>query len=341
MFSIVIPHYNGLPLLKNCLKSISESIGPNAKGQMLKTEIIVVDNGSTDGSKEYLEKMTNGKWLMAKKKNKENQTSIINHQSLKVIFNDRNLGFAAAVNQGIKAAEYDWVVVMNNDLKVDKNWFLEIQKVINNNLDNTSIAALFGKVLNWKGTKIESTGLEFYLKGKAFNRGNGLPAETNKYNSPEFIFGPSASIAAYYKPALEQVGLFDEDFFAYEEDVDLALRLYAAGWKTYYIPSAVSYHIGGETSGKMGNFRQRMDAKNWWFIIIKNYPLSIIFKHWPEIFIERLRNLSGLIKKTTWYKIPTAVLSTYAELISKLPKIIKKRKPIGGEKLYEISKNKN
>ncbi len=330
MFSIVIPHWNNLQILKNCLESIFQSMSHTVRDKSYTSdgvtpfEIIVVDNGSTDGSREFLEQLSTKSY------------------QLKAIFNDRNFGFAKAVNQGIEAAKNDWVVVMNNDLKIDKNWFEEIFNKIQK-LENlkTQIGCIFGKVLNWEGTEVESTGLEFWLKGKAFNRGNGEPADTNKYDSPEFIFGASASIAAYYKPALEEVGSFDNDFFAYEEDVDLALRLHSAGWKTYYVPTAVSYHIGGKTSRQMGNFRNRMDAKNWWFIIIKNYPLNLIIKHGPEIFVERLRNLSGLIKNTQWYKIPTAVLATYGELLLKLPKIIRKRKPISSDKLYEISKDKH
>lgn len=315
MFSIVIPHWNNQSLLSECLDSLIS----NLKFSNFQNEIIIVDNGSTDGSREYLEQ------LKAKS------------YQLKAIFNNRNLGFAKAVNQGIEAASNDWVVVMNNDLKLDKNWFLEIKKGINICKNNDKIGSLFGKVLNWEGTKIESTGLIYWIKGKAFNRGNGEPADTDKYNAPEFIFGPSASVAAYYKPMIMEIGLFDEDFFAYEEDVDLALKMHAAGWKAFYQPTAISYHRGGETSKKMANFRQRMDAKNWWFIIIKNYPWLIIANHGPEILVERLRNLSGLIKNTTWYKIPISIIRTYGEIIVKLPKMVNKRQPISQKKLYEIS----
>lgn len=321
MISVVIPHYNNLQILRNCLKAISQSL-------KRKTEIIIVDNGSTDGSREYLEQLK-AKGLM-----------------LKAIFNDRNYGFAKAVNQGIKVARNDWIVVMNNDVKVGKNWFKTIAQELKKLPAYTKsterqgrVGCLFGKVLNGDGTKIESTGLIFWLKGKAFNRGNGEPANTGKYNSKEFVFGSSASIVVYYKPALEMIGFFDEDFFAYEEDIDLALRLHSAGWKTMFIPKAISYHLGGATTKKMGNFRYRMDAKNWWFIIIKNYPLSILVKHGPKILIERLKNLSGLIKNTSWYRIPIAIFKTYGELVIKFPKIIRKRSPISPQKLYEISEN--
>ncbi|MFA5750332.1 MAG: glycosyltransferase family 2 protein, partial [Candidatus Shapirobacteria bacterium] len=132
---------------------------------------------------------------------------------------------------------------------------------------------------------------------------------------------------------LKKIGLFDEDFFAYEEDVDIALKLVNLGYQTLYIPKAFCYHLGGGTSNKMGNFRSRMDTKNWIYIIIKNYSASEFWNNFPSIFEERLRNLSRLIKNTikayglkSIYKLPIDLLKTYGEVLIKLPKMFKKRK---------------
>jgi len=295
MFSIIIPNYNGKEFLADCLSSLPKNL-----------EVIVIDNSSTDGSVEYLKK-----------------------KEIKLIENKKNLGFAKAVNQGILAAKNNYVVAMNNDLRVEKNWFKVMTEAIKRWQNKEKVGAYFGKVLDWDGKRIESTGLIYWLKGKAFNRGNGEIDSANKYNKEEFIFGASASMVVYYKPALLKIGLFDEDFFAYEEDVDLALRLKEIGWRTLYVPKAISCHLGGATSKRMANFRQRMDTKNWWFIIIKNYPISILIKHGPEILIERIRNLSGLIKATPWSKIPWVIIRTYGEILLKLPKMFVKRKPLG------------
>ncbi len=301
MFSVIIPNYNGEKYLKACLDSVEKA----AKG--LVKRVIVVDNGSKDRSRD-----------------------LVPQSELKTttIINPRNYGFAKAVNQGIKRAKTDYVVVMNNDLVIAEDWFGVMAKAIKEKEKKEKIAAYFGKVLTRDSKKIESTGLIYWRKGKAFNRGNGEPASSKKYNKEEFIWGASASIVVYSKAALFEAGLFDEDFFAYEEDVDLALRLRDKGWKILYLPGAVSYHLGGGTSQRMGNFRRRMDAKNWWFIILKNYPKSILLKHFPEILTERLRNVSGLIKGTPFYRIPWDLLRTYGEIMLKLPKILKKRKPV-------------
>ncbi|MPN33502.1 hypothetical protein SDC9_180990 [bioreactor metagenome] len=139
----------------------------------------------------------------------------------------------------------------------------------------------------------------------------------------------------YQKNIIQKIGGFDNDFFAYEEDVDLALRLSKLGYKTLYIPNAICYHLGGGTSNQMGNFRACMDVKNWFFIIIKNYSLKEIFKNLPKIIEERLRNLSYLVKTTinsykfkSIYYLPLSITKTYGQVLIKLPKMINKRKQL-------------
>jgi GT2 family glycosyltransferase len=120
---------------------------------------------------------------------------------------------------------------------------------------------------------------------------------------------------------LEKVGFFDEDFFAYLEDVDLSLRLQNAGWKTLCVPQAIAYHLGGGTADRMGDLRYRLVARNWWFIILKHYPARTFFRRFPEIIIEQSKNLVAVrnVKGMLW---------VVKELLIKWPKIIKKRKPI-------------
>jgi len=149
------------------------------------------------------------------------------------------------------------------------------------------------------------------------------------------VWGASAAFVVYNKKILKQIGLFDENFFAYEEDVDLALRLHNLNYQTLYIPQAISYHLGGGTSNKMGIFRYKMDAKNWIYIIIKNFSKKEIIKNFPQIIEERLRNLSGLIKQIirlykikSLYYLPIILISTYGEVFVNLPKMFKKRKSI-------------
>ena len=310
--SIIIPNLNGEKFLPACLESLKIAIDR----ANIDAEIILVDNASSDTSPEIFTTFC--------QKNK------IKHQLIALT---QNYGFAGAVNRGVGAAKTDWVLVCNNDLKIDKKWLFTINNVINNQnskILNSKIAAITGTVLNYDGSRFESQGLKFYYSGKCDNLSNGKQFRESSLSNLESIpiWGASAALTIYNKNIFQQIGGFDEDFFAYEEDVDLSLRLHNLGYTTLYVPQALSYHLGGATSSRMGNFRHRMDAKNWIYIILKNYSPTQLFIYFPLIFVERLRNLSGLIKNTPFKDIPRDVFRTYGEVIKNLPKTIKKRKEI-------------
>ncbi len=261
-FSIIIPNYNGAQFLHDCLNSLD-----------LSNEIIIIDNGSKDDS---LLKIKNYK--------------------LKIIQNSENLGFATAVNQGIKAAKNDYVVICNNDLVVDKNYFKLLADAIKTYPD---YATYVGTILYKDGTKFESQGLKFYYSGKCENILNKTPINMAKINqNPYEIWGASAALVTYKKSVLEKIGYFDEKFFAYEEDVDLALRLHNSGYKTLLIPRAVCRHLGGGTSGKMGNFRQKQDFKNWIRLISKNYTQKQKIIYFFPILFNLTMYLLAIIKSS-------------------------------------------
>lgn len=308
-FSIIIPNLNGSLLLENCLSSLIKAIKKLPKSNF---EIILVDNASTDNSIQIF-------------------SDLCTDYQNTIILNKRNYGFAKAVNQGITKAKYDYVILCNNDIKFDSNWFIEITKSI---AKKPKYTCYFGLVLNHDGSKIESTGLKYYWRGKAENVGNGKPYTKELKNNSTLvpIWGASASLVAYKKDIIQKIGGFDENFFAYEEDVDLAFRLKKSGHKTLFVPQAISYHLGGATSSKMGNFRAKMDAKNWILLIAKNYTFKQILKHLPQIIEERLRNFSGLCKQTIkiykWKSIwilPASLIEVYGQVLLKLPKIILSR----------------
>ena len=230
-------------------------------------------------------------------------------------------------------------MVMNNDLTISVDWFSHMVKAINE-VKNPKISSYFGLVLNKTGKQIESEGLEFFQRGKALNIGNGqpyTPSYSSSHSQPHYIWGASASVVIYVKRHIEQAGVFDPLFFAYEEDVDMALRLNQLGYQTLFVPKAISFHLGGGTSRHMGNFRHIMDAKNWIIIILKNYSIAQIIKHLPQIIEERFRNLSGLIKNTPFFQIPSSLFRAYSPIIINLPIILKKRKDL--QKLIQSTHN--
>ena len=297
-FSIVIPNLNGALFLESCLKSIQAAIKNCPQS---KFEIILIDNASTDNSIAIFKNFSD------------------NYKILK-----SNYGFAAAVNIGINKAKYELVVVLNNDLKLDKNWF----KNITETKINQKIGTICGSVLNIDGSHFESQGLEFFYSGKAININNHKKFSLKLINQPsQIVWGASGAATVYKKSVIEKIGNFDETFFAYEEDVDLSLRLNMIGYQTLLLPNCLSYHQGGATSNKMGNFRSYHDTKNWHFIIIKNYSAQQFFQNLPSIFLERLKNLKYLVQSThPSYKVPLTLINLYIDIIKHIPKLLKKRK---------------
>lgn len=266
--SIIIPNYNGAKFLVDCFKHLQIAIEncPDSK-----FEIILVDNASSDNSLEL-------------------------SKNYIIIKNFKNFGFATAVNQGIKKAKYEYVCLLNNDVNLDKNYFKVILKAIK---DNPQTACFCGTVFNKDGSEIESQGINFDWSGKCLqiNHNKKIDDCSLKIKN-HFVWGSSGAAVIYKKDIITKIGLFDEHYFAYIEDVDLAFRLQKNHYQTLLIPKAHVYHLGGGTSNKMGNFRAKQTFKNWIYFIFKNYSKKELFRYFPKIIIERLRNLSYLIKST-------------------------------------------
>ncbi len=308
-FSFIIPNYNSQDYLNDCLQSILKAC---KEIPQLKVEIILVDNYSTDKSVDIFSKN-------------------VPKEISQVILNNKNFGFAKAVNQGIKISRSNWVIITNNDITIASDWLKLISKYIENNQDK-KVSTFFGTVLNRDGQKIESQGFKFYKSGKIENI-NNQKNYNEKPDTNNIIWGAPAAIIVYNKEIINKVGLFDEDFFAYLEDVDLALRLNLLSYKTLYVAQATSFHIGGATSNKMSNFRSKMSLRNWIYIIIKNYSILDFIKNFFSIFEERFRNYSYFIKQTfscfrlqSIIVIPIQTISIIFEIIFKIPRMLQKRR---------------
>lgn len=260
----------------------------------------------------------------------------------KKIFVESGFSFAKGVNKGIKKGKSPFVAIINDDVKLQERWLEEAYNVFEK---YPNCAAIATRVLSYDGKFIDSCGLSIRREGKAEKIGYREEANNEKYSTIKEVFGVPCSAALFRREALEKVKLFDEDFGSYLEDVDLSFRLRVAGFVIFYAPLAVAYHKIHATSNKLGNFKARMDAKNWIYIIIKNYPPNIIIKYVVSIILERLKNLSGLVKQTihiyNWksiWMIPWSLLTSYGEVIVKFPNMMKKRKEIQKMKVIDNSK---
>ncbi|MFA6250901.1 MAG: glycosyltransferase family 2 protein [Candidatus Shapirobacteria bacterium] len=309
-FSIIIPNLNGASLLKKCLESLFLSL---SRARIFDYEFILVDNHSSDQSPQAFQAFCQA-----------------NHLDHVLIPLSKNCGFAHAVNTGILRSKYDYVVLVNNDITLSPDWFSHMLLPISRPSGSKTVA-FTGTVLNHDGTTIESQGLIFDdYRGKCQNINNKIPYRASQISKlpSSYVWGSSAALVIYQKKSIVEVGLFDPLFFAYEEDVDLSFRLARFGFLTLYVPQAISYHIGGATSSKMGNFRYRMDLKNWILLIIKNYSPKDILSNFFPLIIERLRNLSGLIKNTPPPLIIPSLFGVLFQVITALPQTLKNRRQL-------------
>ncbi len=239
--SIVIPNYNGIVYLKNCLRSLSEQTGVSA-------EIIVVDNGSGDGSQDYVRR---------------------HFPECVLVCLDRNYGFCRAVNEGIRRAAGPYVILLNNDTEVHPDFAGCLLGAIREDGRRFSCAA---KMLDYRDrTLLDSAGDCYCALGWGLARGRGEPA--GRYASGREIFSSCAGAAIYRKELVEKLGGFDEAHFAYLEDMDLSWRAKIHGYRHWYAPEAMVFHVGSATSGSRYNsFKVLHSAGNNVYMIYKNMP---------------------------------------------------------------------
>ncbi|MGA9138887.1 MAG: glycosyltransferase family 2 protein, partial [Methanocella sp.] len=211
LVSVVIVNYNGMRFLEGCLSSLmKQSYSP--------IEIILVDNGSSDGSLEFVKS---------------------HYAMVKIIENDRNLGFAIANNEGIGITKGKLIATLNIDTEVTPCW---VEAHVRAMASDAMIGMCSSKMLSMGDPRIiDSTGLCISRSGACWDRGQ-YETDAGQYEETEEVFGPCAGAAMYRKEMLDKIGLFDEDFFAYMEDADLAFRGQLAGWKCIYVPEAIALH---------------------------------------------------------------------------------------------------
>ena len=248
--SVIIPNYNGMQYVKRCLDSLM--------AQTLKDwEILFIDNGSADGSRELVEK---------------------EYPLVKVIALPENLGFCGAVNIGIHAATAPYVVLLNNDTEAEPEFLQELYDGIRRKPRAFSGGAMMLQFHDRE--KIDDAGNFYNALGWAFALGKGKPAAD--YNKERKIFSACGGAAIYRKDLLEELGYFDEEHFAYLEDMDIGYRAQIAGYENWYFPKAKVYHVGSGTSGSRYNqFKIRYSSRNNIYMIYKNMPILQIVLNMP------------------------------------------------------------
>lgn len=248
--TVVIPNYNGMKYVDACLGSLYEG--------SLVPRVILVDNGSSDGSADLAEEK---------------------YPLCRVVRFAENKGFCRAVNEGIQRADTEYVILLNNDTTVDKEFVFHLRKAIRKRKDAFSISA---KMLSMQEPdRIDDAGDLYCALGWAYARGKGNGKEC--FSRPAEIFAACGGAAIYRKSVFDMIGYFDENHFAYLEDIDIGYRAKISGFHNYFEPQAVVYHAGSAVSGSRYNaFKVRLASRNSIYLIYKNMPalqicLNLVF----------------------------------------------------------------
>lgn len=304
LISVIIPNWNGKKFLTGCLDSLlKDSYG--------KVEIIVVDNGSHDGSVEFMES---------------------GYPSVKLVKFSENTGFSVAVNAGINASRGEFIALLNNDTVVDPSWLSEMIKVMK---EHPEIGSTGCKMLAYDNHQLLDGAGDGYRRGGLPGRIGHREIDRGQFNEQRPILGPCGGAALYRRAMFDDIGLFDEDYFAYLEDVDMALRAQSAGYKSIYVPSAVMYHLGcGTTGSGYHPLVVRLSAQNNVNTLVKNIPFSLILKFLPQIIYWQAYYFAVVIVRggqvLPW-------LDGTFRAIKLLPAMLQKRDEIASKRRVPIS----
>jgi len=247
-FSVIILNWNGRHLLEECLDSVSSQ-------SFRDFETIVVDNGSTDGSIDWL---------------KDRFGDAVSTVAL-----PSNLGFAGGNNAGIRVSRGRYVILLNNDTAVDPGWLAALSDAVRRHPDGGMFTP---KILNYyRRDEIDNTGHLIYPDGMARGR-HRLEKDDGRFDEEGEVLSPSGCAGCYSRRMLDEIGLLDDAFFAYGEDVDLGLRARWAGWNCTYVPSAVVYHKYSATSGTYSPQKAFLAERNRLWLLFKNFPMADILR---------------------------------------------------------------
>ena len=249
--SVVVVTFNGWSLLRDCLLSLERQHRPAS-------EIIVVDNGSDDGT---LEQLSAG------------------FPNITYLDAGRNLGFAAGNNVGIARARGEAIVLLNNDTVAEPEFLARLIEPLERDPHVGSVASTM--VFSGAPDTVASAGIEVFDNGMALDRGLGFQRGAFVAETP--VFGASAGAAAYRRAALDDAGLFPESYFMYLEDADLAWRLRLRGWETVHAPGAVVRHAYSASSVEGSPRKRFLLARNRIWVIARCVPGSLLQRHWWRI----------------------------------------------------------
>ena len=300
--AVVVPNWNGERFLTTCLGSLHEQ-------RFKDFETVLVDDCSTDNSVAFVGR---------------------EFPEVRVVTLSENSGFSAAVNAGIRASDAEYIALLNNDTETDPQWLEALVRAARAYPEAGFFASKlvdFGdrSLLDGAGDVLRRSGLPYRLGHRELDRG--------QYDEKAFVFGACAGAAMYRRSMLEDIGLFDEDFFANCEDGDLSFRAQLAGYRCLFVPDSVVYHIGSATFGLRSPTAVRLGTRNSLCLLVKNLPTPLVPGLLPFIVAGQLSRL--LV--SAWTSTPGAYLEGLAGALRLMPLMLKKRREIQGRRRVSVA----
>lgn len=290
LIEIIIPNWNGEGMLRHCLQSLRQQTFSGFT-------VTVVDNGSRDGSVELVQQ---------------------EFPEIRLIRFADNTGFSVAVNTGIEAARAPWLLLLNNDMEVAPDCLEHLRQAIARYPEYEFFAL---KMMNYHRRELVDGAGDAVLRGGVGYRLGTMELDGEDYRHDRETFGACAGAALYAKELFTRVGLFDNDFFAYLEDVDLNMRARRSGSRCLFVARAIVYHIGSASSGsKINELTVRLSTRNNIYVLAKNYPFSLLLRFLPAIAVYQLAWLLFCLKKG----MLRAYLSGLGQAMITLPGLLKK-----------------
>jgi GT2 family glycosyltransferase len=290
--SIIVVNWNGKGLLRDCL-------APLLRQTHEVCEVIFVDNGSSDGSVD---------WVRAK------------FPQIQVVQLSTNQGFTGGNLAGLEVVQGEFIALLNNDTRADERCLEELLLPM---LRDSRIGISAAKLLLDGTDVINSAGIGLTTAGVGFDRGYG--EGICLYDVPEHVFGACAAGVLYRRSMLEEIGFLDSDFFLYGEDVDLSFRAQIAGWKCAYVPSAIVYHKLNTTAGKLSDLHVYYHTRNLEFVWVKNTPIKLMIRYFHHKIFQEIGAFCYLCLRHGKWK---PFFRAKRDALKMLPVLIRKRREI-------------
>jgi len=308
--SVIIVNWNGKQHLEECLTSLSK--------QTFKAfETILVDNGSSDGSVEFVE---------------------TNFPVVKIVRLDKNEGFCRGNNIGLQHARGDFIALLNNDTLVDMQWLEELYRAITK---HSHVGICASCIVNYYSRDVlDTAGDGFDLCGVGYKIGEGMPV--TEFQKERYVFGACAGAVLYRRSMIDEIGFFDERFFALGEDLDLSFRARLAGYKCLYVPGAIVYHKIGRTVGRNSDFLLYHSRRNVEYTFFKNMPFPLIIATLPLHIIYNLLTFAQAFfdkRINVYLKAKKDFIKNFREIYGLRKEIQKKRKISLKKLFFSLSKH--